>query len=62
LPPPPPQAVSASAVIVMPAPTASARRPPLETDLIRYLVFMGAGRGRTKRSHRGRPWVMEINA
>src|SRR3954452_14590385 len=43
---PPPQAVRASAVIAMPAVAASARRPPLETDLIRYLVFMGAGRGR----------------
>src|SRR4051794_7958186 len=44
---PPPQAVRARAVIAMPAPAASARRPPLETDLIRYyLVFMGAGRGR----------------
>src|SRR3954470_3024165 len=60
LPSPPPQAVRARAVIAMPAPAASARRPPLETDLIRYLVFMGAGRGRTKRSHRGRPWVMEV--
>src|SRR3954452_6667035 len=45
LPSPPPQAVRAMAVIAMPAPAASARRPPLETDLIRYLVFMGAGRG-----------------
>src|SRR3954470_13519188 len=44
---PPPQAVRASAVIAMPAVAANARRPPLETDLIRYLVFMGAGRGRT---------------
>src|SRR5690242_2085100 len=59
LPFPPPQAVRASAVIAMPAPAAS-RRPPFETDLIRYLVFMGAGRGRTKRSYRGRPWLSEM--
>src|SRR3569833_3985221 len=46
MPSPPPQSVWAMAVIAMPAPAASARRPPLETDLIRYyLVFMGAGRG-----------------
>src|SRR3954452_24918 len=54
---PPPQAVSARAVIAMPAVAASARRPPLEREVIRYLVFMGADRGRDRR-RRGRPWLM----
>src|SRR3954452_6883058 len=49
---PPPHAVSASAVTAMPDVAASRRRPLLETEFIRYLVFVEADRRRSERPQR----------